>query len=285
MIFFYSNQTGTSLYFKSYIKKKTKYFIFTNKKKLNLINNFKNHKKILNFRDIILFIKKFNPNFFYISATKDKIEDQIIKNSYRYNYKVISIIDYPTNLKITKRFVSKNKNLLPEKIYVPDLQAKNKMIGFGYPVKKLSIISNPYFKNIKKIKKKFINKRKILLIDQNFPHVNYSNYLIKIKKDLLDKYANLKIDIREHPENLKTNKAKKNFIKETFHENFRFLNNYSHVIGHSSTLMYIAILKGLNVLSYNPFNKKDFNCPLFERGLINESKKFKDIITFINLNK
>ena len=79
MIFFYSNQTGTSLYFKSYIKKKTKYFIFTNKKKLNLINNLKNQKKILNFRDIILFIKKFNPNFFYISATKDKIEDQIIK--------------------------------------------------------------------------------------------------------------------------------------------------------------------------------------------------------------
>ena len=49
--------------------------------------------------------------------------------------------------------------------------------------------------------------------------------------------------------------------------------------------MYIAILKGLNVLSYNPFNKKDFNCPLFERGLINESKKFKDINTFIKLNK
>ena len=93
MIFFYSNQTGTTLYFKSYKKKKTKYFIFTNKKKFNSISNLKNHKKILNFEDIILFIKKFNPNFFYISATKDKIEDQIIKNSNRFNYKVISIIE------------------------------------------------------------------------------------------------------------------------------------------------------------------------------------------------
>jgi hypothetical protein len=285
VIFFYSNQTGTTLYFKSYKKKKNKYFIFTNKKKFNLISNLKNHKKILNFEDIILFIKKFNPNFFYISATKDKIEDQIIKNSNRFNYKVISIIDYPTNLKITKRFVSKNKNLLPKKIYVPDIQAKNKMIKFGYPAEKLFIIRNPYFKDIKKIKKKSNNKRKILLVDQNFPHVNYSTYLKKLKKNLLDKDANLKIDIREHPENLKNKKVKKIFIKETFQENFRFLNNYSHVIGHSSTLMNIAILKGLNVLSYNPFNKKDFNCPLFERGLIKESKKFKDIITFINLNE
>ena len=73
MIFFYSNQTGTTLYFKSFIKKKNKFFIFTNLKKFTSNSNIKNHKKILNFRDIILFIKKFNPNF-YISATKDKIE-------------------------------------------------------------------------------------------------------------------------------------------------------------------------------------------------------------------
>ena len=162
MIFFYSNQTGTTLYFKSFIKK-NKYFIFTNLKKFTSKSNIKNHKKILNFRDIILFIKKFNPKFFYISATKDKIEDEIIKNSNRLNYKVISIIDYPTNLQITKRFVSRNKNLLPEKIYVPDVHAKNKMIRFGYPIKKLFINSNPYFKNIKKLKKISNNKRKYYL--------------------------------------------------------------------------------------------------------------------------
>ena len=182
MIFFYSNQTGTTFYFKSYIKKKNNYLIFTNLKKFTSNSNIKNHKKILNFKDIILFIKKFVPKFFYISATKDKIENEIIKNSIRFNYKVISIIDYPTNLKISKRFVSRNKNLLPEKIYVPDVQAKNKMIRYGYPVKKLFIKNNPYFKDIKKLKKISNNKRKILLVDQNFPQLNYSNFLIKLKK-------------------------------------------------------------------------------------------------------
>ena len=109
MIFFYSNQTGTTLYFKSYKKKKTKYFIFTNKKKFNSISNLKNHKKILNFEDIILFIKKFNPNFFYISATKDKIEDQIIKNSNRLIIKLLVLLIIQLILKLPKDLYLKIK--------------------------------------------------------------------------------------------------------------------------------------------------------------------------------
>lgn len=109
MNFFYSNQTGTTLYFKSFNKKNNSYF-FLNQNKFNEFSDLKNCKKILKFREMILFIEKFKPKFFFISATKDRIENQIIKNSKKFNYNVISIIDYPTNLKMNKRFVSKKKN-------------------------------------------------------------------------------------------------------------------------------------------------------------------------------
>ena len=285
MIFFYSNQTGTTLYFRSLNKKKNQSYFFLNQYKFNEFSNFKNYKKIKRFEEIILFIRKFNPKFFFISATKDKIENQIIQNSKKFNYKVISIIDYPTNLKMNKRFISLKKNLLPEKIYVPDIHAKKKMIKFGYPNKKLFIFKNPYLKGIKKIKKGLNKKLKILLINQNFPNVNYLRYLKKLKNELIKVLDDSDINIRQHPENLKKKKIKKIFENEIFVKKCKFLDNYSHIIGHSSTLMNIALLKGLNVLSFNPFNKKDFNCPLFERGLINEAKKFKDVINFINFKK
>ena len=284
MNFFYSNQTGTTLYFKSFNKKNNSYF-FLNQNKFNEFSDLKNCKKILKFREMILFIEKFKPKFFFISATKDRIENQIIKNSKKFNYNVISIIDYPTNLKMNKRFVSKKKKLLPDKIYVPDIYAKKKMIKIGYPNKKLFIIKNPYLNGIKKLKKKPNKKIKILLIDQNFPGVNYLNNLKKLKNALIRAYKDCNVNIRQHPENLKNKKIKKIFENEIFEKKCKFLDNYSHIIGHSSTLMNIALLKGLNVLSFNPFNKKDFNCPLFERGLINEGKEFEDVINFINLKK
>ncbi len=285
MIFFYSNQTGTTLYFKSLNKKKNQSYFFLNQYKFNEFSNFKNYNKINRFEEIILFIKKFNPKFFFISATKDKIENQIIQNSKKFNYNVISIIDYPTNLKMSKRFISPKKNLLPEKIYVPDIHTKKKMIEFGYPSKKLFIFKNPYLEGIKKIKKGLNKKIKILLIDQNFTDVNYLRYLKKLRSELIKVLDDSDVNIRQHPENLKKKKIKKIFENEVFLKKCKFLDNYSHIIGHSSTLMNIALLKGLNVLSFNPFNKKDFNCPLFERGLINEAKKFKDVINFINFKK
>ena len=81
MIFFYSNQSGTTLYFKSLNKKKNQSYFFLNQYKFNEFSNFKNYKKIKRFEEIILFIKKLNPKFFFISATKDKVENQIIQNS------------------------------------------------------------------------------------------------------------------------------------------------------------------------------------------------------------
>ena len=119
----------------------------------------------------------------------------------------------------------------------------------------------------------------------NFLGVNYLNNLKKLKNALIRAYKDCNVNIRQHPENLKNKKIKKIFENEIFEKKCKFLDNYSHIIGHSSTLMNIALLKGLNVLSFNPFNKKDFNCPLFERGLINEGKEFEDVINFINLKK
>ena len=113
MIFFYSNQTGTTLYFRSLNKKKNQSYFFLNQ--YNEFSNFKNYKKIKRFEEIILFIRKFNPKFFFISATKDKIENQIIQNSKKFNYNVISIIDYPTNLKMNKRFISLKKKFITRK--------------------------------------------------------------------------------------------------------------------------------------------------------------------------
>ena len=284
MIFFYSNQTGTTLYFKSLIKKKKDCFLFIKKNKFNLFKNELNNKSIKNFSELYLFYKKINPKIFFISATRDKIEDKIIRLSKKLNFKVVSVIDYPTNLNIKKRFVGKTLNLLPDKIFVPDQFTLKKMVQIGYPLKKILVVGNPYLAEIKKIKKNN-SKNKVLLLDQNFPNHDYLKHLKKLKKNLEDLHENFDFNIRRHPDNLKTLNEKKIFIKQLYKDNCKFLDSYSHVIGHSSTMMSIALLKGLNVLSYNPFLKKDFNCPLFERGLIDEGKKIKDIINFLILKK
>ena len=85
------------------------------------------------------------------------------------------------------------------------------MIKFGYPNKKLFIFKNPYLKGIKKIKKGLNKKLKILLINQNFPNVNYLRYLKKLKNELIKVLDDSDINIRQHPENLKKKKIKKIF--------------------------------------------------------------------------
>ena len=237
----------------------------------------------------------------------NSVEKKIIKFSKKYEFFVISIVDYWSNY-VPRFGRSKNHELiLPNLICVTDELMKKEMVTLGFNKKFLKVTGNPSFNALVKKKKHRVNKRKILFLSQPFSEPKYFNQNrgydeIEVIKDLfqvLEKinkknFKNFEILIRPHPqeEKLKWILFLKNFSGKTrvcldLNQDYKkSLDSSFIVFGMCSMGLFHAALMGKKVLSYQPRVKSEWDFSILNKlGLsktitskIEMQRKLKELI-------
>ena len=217
----------------------------------NKINNFKN----------LPLTKNIDKSDIVITGTglDSDLEYEAIKYCKKNNKKVFSYIDHWVNYK--KRFIRRNKLLLPNELWVGDNDAK-KIAKKNFKKIKIVLVPNPYWiqsiNNFKKIKK--IVSNTILFVSSNNDRsnnkrINDQVIFTKFLKYLKNKDIK-KINIRRHPSE-KNNKFKLKFYKKKF---IKFDNNKnllsslsscSKIFGHNSMALVLGKLCGLDTFHIN----------------------------------
>ena len=239
---------------------KGKYFYTATGPALKIFKN-----QIFNFKNYPV-IENINNSDFVITGTGlgSNLEFEAIKYCKKIKKKVYSYLDHWVNYK--KRFIRKKKLILPDQIWVGDIDAKNIAIK---EFKNISIIliPNPYWIESVNIYKKIKNKKKIkniLFVSSNIDRLKNKriNDLFIFKKFfnyIKNKDFN-KIIIRKHPSEINNGFRSKIFYGKNI--KFDISQNLTHsfkscgeIYGHNSMALVIGKLCGLNTYHIDANNR------------------------------
>ncbi len=220
--------------------------------------------------DAIWQVKHINPHTLLLGTSNhNQIEPQLILFAKKHHIDTVSFVDQWQNYQ--QRFLYGEKYILPNKILLPDVKAKNELQQALGTDCKLQCVGHPYLAFIKSkrlTKRKPSNTLKLLFICEPISTsltrqeiAKKYGYDEKSAINLLKKVcANLRIEttltIKRHP---KENKNKRHLTKERCvylplsHDD---LQSYDMIIGMNSTLLIEAYLLGLNVITLQPNSEK-----------------------------
>ena len=251
-------------------------------------NNKKNKKKSLK--------ELFKDSDFIITGSgwQSNLEFNAIKKAKYENKKVITFLDGWTHYR--ERFIRKSLLVLPDELWVTDKYAFQLAKKNLKEIKKIKIVSNPYFKEInlklKKLKKKKFKSINILYatepisVNKNFNiKCNYTEFdalkfFLKNINKITKKKIN-KITIRIHPSEKKN---KYNFLIKEFKNLliqvsknkylYRDILENNWIVGCNTTPMIVGLINKKKVFSSIPTNSKKSTFPF--KGIISISDLIKN---------
>ena len=180
---------------------------------------------------------------------------------------IICFLDHWVNYR--KRFTWHGKKIMPDEIWVGDIEAKS-LAKKNFPRRKIKLIPNPYWKELKKIKKKSnvksLEKIKLLYASANyddfrkFKKVKYSDYdllrysLMKLSS-ILPSHEK-KISILLHPSE-KKNKFKK--VKEVHKYKIKKIYMNTSILDLNKKFTHIVASNSMSLVVAKIIGKKTIN--------------------------
>jgi hypothetical protein len=213
-------------------------------------------------------IKKTSPDMI-VTATSHRlsVDKLLVRAAKRHGFVSASLVDYWSNYRF--RF-GKHLEYLPDYVLAIDREMKKQMIKEKIPPGRIIITGNPAFDSLLKNKIQKTDKDKVIFYSQPFSELKDKTFNeVKILQDLLyvleKNFPEKKVIVKFHPAE-KNYKKFDNLIrssglkikKDTKSEIDLLSKKAELVMGINSMALFLSVLMGKKVLSYQPginFNK------------------------------